>query len=452
MKPAVATLGKYAATIDYSDPKMKLWSNNGGREISSGAEFVELMVQQVSSPVRWDLCMQSMVEAGVTAVIELAPAGTLVGLAKRAMPGIETLAVKTPENLDAALSLFDGKFIRIRRRGKMSQPVLKQYETVKFSRIYSLGASRGDLTVTNDDIAGPIDSSDEWIRQRTGIITRRRASKDVSLMDMAVEASNEAIKKAGISPSEIGAVIFSTITHPFQTPSAATLLAEKVGANPAPAYDISAACAGYCYGIAQADALVRSGVAKYVLVVGGEKLSDFIDPTDRTISFLLGDGAGAAIVGPSETPGISPSVWGSDGSEWDAVGMDASLLDFRDGEHKWPTLRQEGLKVFKWAVWEMVKVAREALEVAGITADDLSALVTHQANIRIIDELAKQLEVPEHVVIARDIVTTGNTSAASIPLAMHALLASGEVKSGGLALEIGFGAGLAFGAQVVVLP
>ena len=334
----------------------------------------------------------------------------------------------------------------------MSQPTLNQYETVKFSRIYSLGAARGDLTVTNDDIAGPIDSSDEWIRQRTGIITRKRASKDLSLMDMAVSASNEAIKKAGIAPSEIGAVIFSTITHPFQTPSAATLLADKIGANPAPAYDISAACAGYCYGIAQADALVRSGVAKYVLVVGGEKLSDFIDPTDRTISFLLGDGAGAAIVGPSETPGISPSVWGSDGSHWDAVGMNASLLEFRDGEHTWPTLRQEGLTVFKWAVWEMVKVAREALEVAGVQAEDLAAIVTHQANIRIIDELAKQLEVPDHVVVARDIIYTGNTSAASIPLAMHALLESGEVKSGGLALEIGFGAGLAFGAQVVVLP
>lgn len=334
----------------------------------------------------------------------------------------------------------------------MSQPTLNQYETVKYSRIYSLGAARGDLTVTNDDIAGPIDSSDEWIRQRTGIITRRRASADVSLMDMAVSASNEAIKKAGIEPREIGAVIFSTITHPYQTPSAATLLADKIGANPAPAYDISAACAGYCYGIAQADALVRSGVAKYVLVVGGEKLSDFIDPTDRTISFLLGDGAGAAIVGPSDTPGISPSVWGSDGSQWAAVGMDASLLELRDGTHKWPTLRQEGLTVFKWAVWEMVKVARQALEVAGVRAEDLAAIVTHQANIRIIDELAKQLEVPENVVIARDIVYTGNTSAASIPLAMHALLESGEVKSGGLALEIGFGAGLAFGAQVVVLP
>jgi len=329
---------------------------------------------------------------------------------------------------------------------------LNQYEPVQFSRIYSLGAARGDLFVTNDDVAGPIDSSDEWIRQRTGIVTRRRASKDRSLMDMAVEASNEAIAKAGIDAKDIGAVIFSTITHPFQTPSAATLLADKVGANPAPAYDVSAACAGYCYGIAQADALVRSGMAKYVLVVGGEKLSDFIDPTDRSISFLLGDGAGAAIVGPSDKPGISPSVWGSDGSKWEAVSMTTSLLEFRDGTSSWPTLRQEGQTVFRWAVWEMAKVAKQALEVAGIKAEDLSALVTHQANIRIIDELAKQLELPESVVVARDIINTGNTSAASIPLAMHELLSSGAVKSGGLALEIGFGAGLAFGAQVVVLP
>ena len=329
---------------------------------------------------------------------------------------------------------------------------LNQYETVKYSRIYSLGAARGDLVVTNDEVAGPIDSSDEWIRQRTGIITRRRASKDLSLMDMAVAASLEAIQNAGIDPKEIGAVLFSTITHPFQTPSAATLLADKIGANPAPAFDISAACAGYCYGIAQADALVRSGMAKYVLVVGGEKLSDFIDPTDRSISFLLGDGAGAAIVGPSDAPGISPTVWGSDGSKWDAVNMTASLLDFRDGTASWPTMKQEGQTVFRWAVWEMAKVAKEALRVAGVKAEDLSALVTHQANIRIIDELAKQLDLPESVVVAKDIVNTGNTSAASIPLAMHELLKSGAVKSGGLALEIGFGAGLAFGAQVVVLP
>ena len=329
---------------------------------------------------------------------------------------------------------------------------LNQSTPVGFSRIYSLGAARGDLTVTNDEIAGPINSSDEWITQRTGIITRKRASQDRSLMDMAVEASNEAIKKAGIKPSEIEAVIFSTITHPYQTPSAAALLAELVGANPAPAFDISAACAGYCYGIAQADSLVRSGVAKYVLVVGGEKLTDFIDPTDRSISFLLGDGAGAAIVGPSDSPGISQSVWGSDGSKWEAVGMTGSLLDFRDGTGAWPTLVQEGQTVFRWAVWEMVKVAKQALDVAGIKADELDAIVMHQANERIIDEMAKQLALPEHVVVAKDIKTTGNTSAASIPLAMHALLEQGQIKSGDLALQIGFGAGLAFGAQVVVVP
>ena len=329
---------------------------------------------------------------------------------------------------------------------------LNQSTAVAYSKIYSLGAARGDLTVTNDDIAGPINSSDEWITQRTGIVTRMRASKNRSLMDMAVEASNEAIRKAGIKPSELEAVIFSTITHPYQTPSAAALLADLVGANPAPAFDISAACAGYCYGIAQADSLVRSGTAKYVLVVGGEKLSDFIDPTDRSISFLLGDGAGAAIVGPSDSPGISRSVWGSDGSKWDAVGMTGSLLDFRDGTGAWPTLVQEGQTVFRWAVWEMVKVAKEALEVAGVKAEELNAIVMHQANERIIDEMAKQLALPEHVVVAKDIKNTGNTSAASIPLAMHALLEQGQIKSGDLALQIGFGAGLAFGAQVVVVP
>jgi 3-oxoacyl-[acyl-carrier-protein] synthase-3 len=334
----------------------------------------------------------------------------------------------------------------------MSTPILKQYELNKYSKIYSLGACRGELVVTNDEVAGPIDSSDEWIRQRTGIITRRRAGAKTSMMDMAVVAAKEAIEKAGLDPKEISAVIFSTITHPYTTPSAATLLADLVGANPAAAYDVSAACAGYCYAIAQADALVRSGMAKFVLVVAAEKLSDIIDPTDRSISFLLGDGAGAAIVGPSDSPGISPTVWGSDGSRWDAVSMTGSLLEFRDGTVSWPTLRQEGQSVFRWAVWEMAKVAKEALDAAGIEATDLSALVTHQANIRIIDEMVKQLAIPDSVAVARDIINTGNTSAASVPLAMHELLRTGEVKSGGYALQIGFGAGLAFAAQVVVLP
>jgi 3-oxoacyl-[acyl-carrier-protein] synthase-3 len=322
------------------------------------------------------------------------------------------------------------------------------------SRILAFGASRGDMIVTNDDIAGPINSSDEWIRQRTGVVERRRASDGMEAIDLAVDASKQAIENAGIDPKQIGAVLVSTISNTVQTPSLAALLTERIGATPAPAYDISAACAGYTYGIAQADAFIRAGLAEYVLVVGAEKLSQFANPTDRTISFLLGDGAGAAVLGPSDEPGVAATVWGSDGSKWDAVGMDSPLAAYRDGAGAvaWPTLRQEGQTVFRWAVWEMAKVAQQAIDAAGITADDLAAFIPHQANIRIIDELAKQLKLPEHVAVARDIVTTGNTSAASIPLAAHALLAEQPELSGGLALQIGFGAGLVFGAQVVRLP
>ena len=335
----------------------------------------------------------------------------------------------------------------------MTEPTLHQSVGVPFTRIYAVGAARGDITVTNDDIAGPIDSSDEWIRQRTGVITRKRASSEVHAIDLAEAASREAIEKAGISPSQIGAVIVSTISNSVQTPSLAALLADRVGATPAPAYDVSAACAGYTYGIAQADAFIRAGLAEYVLVVGAEKLSDFAKPTDRTISFLLGDGAGAAIVGPSDTPGIAATVWGSDGSKWDAVGMDRPFKEaFDDPEGEFPTLRQEGQTVFRWAVWEMAKVAQQALDAAGVTSDQLAAFIPHQANMRIIDEFAKQLKLPESVIVARDIATTGNTSAASIPLATHRLLEEHPEVSGGLALQIGFGAGLVFGAQVVRLP
>lgn len=335
----------------------------------------------------------------------------------------------------------------------MTTPTLQQAVGSPFTRIYSVGAARGDLVVTNDDIAGPIDSSDEWIRQRTGVITRKRAGADVQAVDLAETAAREAIEKAGIDATQIGAVIVSTISNAVQTPSLAALLADRIGATPAAAYDVSAACAGYTYGVAQADAFVRAGLATYVLVVGAEKLSDFAKPTDRTISFLLGDGAGAAIVGPSDSPGISATVWGSDGSKWDAVGMDRPLKEaFDDPDGEYPTLRQEGQTVFRWAVWEMAKVAQQALEAAGVTADELAAFIPHQANMRIIDEFAKQLKLPETVVVARDIETTGNTSAASIPLATHRLLEENPELSGGLALQIGFGAGLVFGAQVVRLP
>jgi 3-oxoacyl-[acyl-carrier-protein] synthase-3 len=353
----------------------------------------------------------------------------------------------------------------------MSAPALKQAPLREHTRILGLGAYRPDVIVTNDDVCQWIDSSDEWIRQRTGIVTRHRAPADISVIDMAEGAAREALAKAGIEATQLGAVIVSTVTHPFATPSAAASLADRLGATPAPAFDISAACAGYCYGIAQGDALVRSGAADYVLVVGAEKLSDVIDNTERTISFLLGDGAGAVVIGPSETAGIGPSVWGSDGSKWDAIGMTHSLLDVRElalaankagslsaGEAEvtdaaiWPTLRQDGQTVFRWAVWEMAKVAQQALDAAGIAAEDLVAFIPHQANMRIIDERVKKLKLPETVKVARDIAEAGNTSAASIPLATHRLLQENPELSGGLALQIGFGAGLVFGAQVIVLP
>lgn len=334
----------------------------------------------------------------------------------------------------------------------MTQPVLTQAHGPAYTRMLSIGAARGDLTVSNDDIVGPIDSSDEWIQQRTGIVTRRRASKRILAVDLATDASREAVERSGVPADQIDLVIIATISNVQQTPSMAAVVADRVGANPAAAYDVNAACAGYAYAVAQADALIRSGAAHFALVVGAEKLSDIVDPTDRTISFLLGDGAGATVIGPSEFPGIAPTVWGSDGARADAVGMNGTLIEYRDGEAPWPTLRQEGQTVFRWAVWEMAKVARRALEVAGIEASDLAAFIPHQANMRIVDEFAKQLKLPDTVLIARDIETMGNTSAASIPLATHRLLQGHPELSGGLALQIGFGAGLVFGAQVVVLP
>lgn len=323
----------------------------------------------------------------------------------------------------------------------------------EFSRILGLGVARGENLVTNDDIAGPIDSSDEWIRQRTGISTRVRANADTGVLELAETASREAIAKAGIAADEIDTVILSTITFPHMTPGGAPTLADRLGATPAAAWDISAACAGYCYAIGQADALVRSGQSRNVLVVGAEKMSDFIDPTDRSISFLLGDGAGAVVIGGSETPGIGPTIWGSDGSGAELIRQTNSWLELReDRSLPFPTLRQEGQSVFKWASFKMAPVASAAIEAAGLTPDDIKAFIPHQANVRIIDQMVKQIGLPAHVAVARDIADSGNTSAASIPLATERLYRDGAVSRGDLALQIGFGAGLVYAAQVIELP
>lgn len=327
------------------------------------------------------------------------------------------------------------------------------------SRILGVGGYRPRRVVTNEEVCQYIDSSDEWIRERSGIVTRRIADDQETVTFMAEEAAKDAVKNAGIDISQVDAVLVATVSHPYQTPAVAPLIATHLGINGVPAFDLSAACAGYCYGISLANDMVRSGSARNVLVIGVEKLSDFTDKYDRGTAFIFADGAGAAVVGASDIAGIGPTVWGSDGEQWLTIAQRESWIDIRrawsqqDPEDRtWPTIGMAGQSVFRWAVWGMAPVAKKAMDAAGITADDLDAFIPHQANMRIIDAMIKQLKLPPDIPVARDIAEQGNASAASIPLATERMLREGEAPSGGLALQIGFGAGLAYAAQVVVLP
>jgi 3-oxoacyl-[acyl-carrier-protein] synthase-3 len=320
-------------------------------------------------------------------------------------------------------------------------------------RILAVAGYRPARIVTNAEMCERIDSSDEWIRERSGIIERRYAAPDESVADMAVIAAADALQRAGIDPTRVGMVLMATVTHPYQTPSAAADVAHRIGATSAAAMDISAACAGFCYGIELGNSLIRTGSAEYVVVVGVEKLSDWVDPHDRSTAFLFADGAGAVVLGPSDEPAIGPVAWGSDGGQLDAITMTQSLIEYKnDGGEIFPALQMQGQQVFRWAVGEVAKVALQALEAAGVDADDLDAFIPHQANMRITDAMVRALKLPDHVPVARDIAYTGNTSAASIPLAMQSMLDTGEIPHGGTALLIGFGAGLVYAAQVVTLP
>ncbi|MGC5342660.1 ketoacyl-ACP synthase III [Streptomyces sp. DT24] len=330
---------------------------------------------------------------------------------------------------------------------------IKPGKGAPYARIMGVGGYRPTRVVPNEVILETIDSSDEWIRSRSGIASRHWASPEETVSAMSVEAAGKAIAAAGIAPEEIGGVIVSTVSHFKQTPAIATEIAHKVGAGKPAAFDISAGCAGFGYALTLAKGMVVDGSAEYVLVIGVERLSDLTDLSDRTTAFLFGDGAGAVVVGPSKEPGIGPSIWGSEGDKSETIRQTVPWDDYRDGTvEKFPAITQEGQAVFRWAVFEMAKVAQQALDAAGIAPEDLDVFIPHQANMRIIDSMVKTLKLPEHVTVARDVETTGNTSAASIPLAMERLLATGQAKSGDTALVIGFGAGLAYAATVVTLP
>ena len=323
--------------------------------------------------------------------------------------------------------------------------------------ILGLGAYRPSREVPNAAVIEAIESSDEWIQQRSGIKQRRWAAPDETIQVMSVGAAKEAIERAGVSPEQIDCVIVATVTHLLQTPAIATAIAYELGTNNAAAFDISAACAGFCHGVSLGADMVRGGSAGHVLVIGVERLSDLTDLHDRGTAFIFADGAGAAVIGPSNIPGIGPVVWGSDGEQYDLI---RQKEDWRDvvgtpavpGSGVMPHLVMEGNPVFRWASFAMAKVGQQALDRAGLTTDDLDVFVPHQANMRIIDAMARSMKLPERVRIARDIADQGNTSAASIPLALHRMIEEGDARPGDVALLIAFGAGLAYVAQVVTVP
>ncbi|MEU8583750.1 ketoacyl-ACP synthase III [Streptomyces abikoensis] len=330
---------------------------------------------------------------------------------------------------------------------------IKPAKGAAYARIMGVGGYRPVRVVPNEEILKHIDSSDEWIRSRSGIATRHWAGPEETVSAMSLEAAGKAIADAGITADQIGAVIVSTVSHFKQTPAVATEIAHKVGAGKPAAFDISAGCAGFGYGLAMARDMVTGGSAEHVLVIGVERLSDLTDLEDRATAFLFGDGAGAVVVGPSAEPAIGPVVWGSEGDKAETIKQTVAWDVYREEtDVRFPAITQEGQAVFRWAVFEMAKIAQQALDEAGVSPEDLDVFIPHQANMRIIDSMVKTLKLPESVTVARDVETTGNTSAASIPLAMERLLATGAAKSGDTALLIGFGAGLVYAATVVTLP
>lgn len=318
-----------------------------------------------------------------------------------------------------------------------------------------LGVHRPERVVTNAEICEQIDSSDEWIQSRSGIKSRRFAAPlpDESVVDMAISAGRKALEAAGLAADQIGAVLVATSTWPYQTPQSAALVADALGTDGAAALDISAGCAGFCYALGAASDMVRAGTEDYTLVIGVERMSDSTEPTDRSVRFIFGDGAGAVVVGPSDEVGIGPVVWGSDGSQSGAIRQEPNWVDFAvNPDQKRPWVIMEGTTVFRWAAFEMGKFARQIADKSGIKLEELDAFIPHQANSRITDVIVRSINLPDKIPVADDIVEAGNTSAASIPLAMEKMLRTGQVEPGGIALLLAFGAGLSYAGQVVKMP
>jgi 3-oxoacyl-[acyl-carrier-protein] synthase-3 len=317
--------------------------------------------------------------------------------------------------------------------------------TVAGTRIAGMGHYRPARVVTNDELSQVMDTNDEWIRSRVGIAERRFSGPQETVASMGAEAGKAALADAGLAASDIDTIVTATCTLETQIPHASTQIASALGIHAPGSFDINAACAGFCYGLAVASQAVRSGNSRRVLLVGAERLTSWINPTDRANAIIFADGAGAAVVTASDDERIGPVAWGCDEDRTETI----YIAD------RTQHIYQEGQTVFRWATTEIAPVAIRAAAQAGVDLADIDVLACHQANLRIVDAVAKRLVsagARPDLRVARDIVTTGNTSSASIPIALDRMRKDGGARSGDLVLAVGFGAGLTYAAQVFVCP
>ena len=312
----------------------------------------------------------------------------------------------------------------------------------QYAGVLGFGQYRPSRVVTNDDLSKVVDTSDEWITARVGIKQRRYADDDETIVAMSVAAGADAVKAAGLSAADIDLVIVSSCSLETPLPGAAPEVAYQLGAHAPGAYDLNAACAGFCYSLAAADQAIRTGASERALVIGVEKLSQWVDHTDRSTSIIFADGAGAAVLAATPEQRISPVVWGSAGDKPEAI----------IARHRDTKLEMDGRAVFRWATTDIRDQLARICDAAGISLRDVDVFVPHQANTRIIDAMLRGQDFRDDVVVARDIEYAGNTSSASVPLAVCALADTGQISSGDKVLTIGFGAGLPYAGQIFVMP
>jgi 3-oxoacyl-[acyl-carrier-protein] synthase-3 len=312
--------------------------------------------------------------------------------------------------------------------------------------IAGLGCKVPDRVVTNDELAQYVDTTDKWIRERTGIRERRMASQEEALSDLALPACHDALVQAGIEGRDIDLLIVATVTPDMAFPSTGAILADRLGAVDAAAYDLSAGCTGFMYALAQAYGMLAAGLARRALVVGGDVLSRILDWSDRSTLILFGDGVGAVVLEPAPERGFLGFELGADGGGGENLWLPGSgSRIFDDAERH---VKMNGREVYKFATRILVQSAEDVLERCGVSIGDVDVYVPHQANIRIIDHATKKLGVPsERVVINVD--RYGNTSSGSIPLALADAAQDGRLQPGKLVLMTGMGAGLTWGSALI---